>query len=669
MKRKKLYIKGIVLAIILIGASSIPLVGGVVSEKLTFDEPTIELTIEHPIFDFGSIQTEEGDFATIELEDEGFTTTIGEARVPMIRNMVEIPYGANPEIVIESVSWESTSLKELGLSGRILPVQPSVVKMPGDSEDFIINNDYYANNAFTPSDIAKVVEIGEIRGRRFALVEISPILYNPSSGEIKLMTACEVKINLPGSDMIITPDRINRYSSFSFEKLFSTLFDNYEEFIPNPINGAEGYLVIVHDDFYDEILPLTDWKESIGFETTVTKTSEIPGGPTKENIKAYIEEAYNEWTIPPSYVLLVGDVAQIPTFTGFDSYSAADIYYATISPGDLFPDVFIGRFPASQEDHVTAMVDKTLTYEQADFPSYDFINKATFMASTDNYWISEGTHNYVIDNYLEPNGYICDKLYTFTYGATTQQVRDALNDGRSLAIFSGHGYTYGWGDGPPFDQNDVRGLTNEDMYPFVCSHSCLTGEFDVSECFGETWVREADKAGIAFWGSSTYTYWDEDDVLEKEMFSAWWDDEIKFIGGMTDKALYDLYQHYGGGGASQYYFEAYNILGDPSVNIWKPGPDVRIGGITGGLNVNAVIQSVGTEDATDIDWTIHVVGGMLGFIDITVSDTIPYLPVGEEVIVSTGLILGFGRVVVTVTASDEEMNATGFILGILVLGL
>jgi hypothetical protein len=486
------------------------------------------------------------------------------------------------------------------------------------------------------------------------------------------MTACKIRIDLPGSDMNKTYEKINRYSSYSFEKIFSTLFENYqdfEEFI-HPLNAAEeGYLVIVYDDFYDEILPLTNWKESIGYEVTVTKTSEIPGGPTKENIKTYIEDAYNEWTIPPSYILLVGDVAQIPTFTGFDSYSAADIYYVIISPGDYFPDIFIGRFPASQEAHVTAMVDKTLTYEQADFPSYDFIKKATFMASTDNYWISEGTHNYVIDNYLEPNGYVCDKLYTFTYGATTQQVKDALNDGRSLAIFSGHGSTYGWGDGPPFDQNDIRGLTNGDMYPFVCSHSCLTGEFDVSECFGETWLREAEKAGLAFWGSSTYTLWDEDDILEKEMFSAWWDDDIEFIGGMTDKALYDLYQHYGGGGYSRYYFEAYNILGDPSVNIWRGGQQVRIGEITGGLSVNAVIQSVGTEHATDIDWSIQVKGGMLGLINITKSGTIPTLPVGEEETISTGPILGFGRVVVTVKAGEEERNATGYVLVILVLGI
>ena len=218
------------------------------------------------------------------------------------------------------------------------------------------------------------------------------------------------------------------------------------------------------------------------------------------------------------------------------------------------------------------MVEKTIYYEEGNFSDSEWIKKAAFMAGYDNYYISEGTHNFVISNYLEPNGYTCDKLYTVTYGANTQDVIDALNDGRSLAVFSGHGSIYSWSDGPPFEQGDIEGLTNEGMYPFICSHACLTGSFQVSECFGETWLREADKGGIAFWGASEGTLWEEDDILEKGMFQALWDDDLDWIGGMTDMGLYYLYEKYSGGGQTQYYFEAYNILGDPSIRIWKNNP-------------------------------------------------------------------------------------------------
>ncbi len=388
------------------------------------------------------------------------------------------------------------------------------------------------------------------------------------------MTACEILINLPDSDIDITYEKIARFSSSSYEQLFEVLFANYGFYEKN-INTREdeGYLIIIYDDFNDEIKPLADLKETLGFNTTVTKTSDIPGGASKENIKDYIEEAYNEWATPPSYVLLVGDTPQIPTYVGTSGPTAVDLYYVTINPDDYFPDIFIGRFPASTESHVTAMVNKTVYYEEGTFNSTEWIKKAAFMAGNDNYHISEGTHNHVIDTYLDPNNYTCDKLYMVTYGATTQDVTDSINDGRSLAIFSGHGSPSGWGDGPPFYQSDVRALTNQDMYPFVCSHACSTNTFNDPECFGETWLREESKAGLAFWGASASTLWDEDDILERGMFQAWWDDDLEWIGGMTDMGLYYLYENYSGGGYTQYYFEAYNIMGDPSVNLWSADPN------------------------------------------------------------------------------------------------
>ena len=539
------------------------------------DASAIDITVNTPSLEFGSTNLNGKRFATLELPSEGFTIVQGEARLPTLKRMVEIPQGAKADIVIKSISWEATSLKELGLPARIAPVQPPLVKIPGATQKFVINEKYYAKNVFTPTDIAKVVSTGEIRGRCFALIEVSPVQYNPVSGKLKIMTTCELKVNLYGSDMVRTSEKIERYSTPSFEDMFKTTFVNYgfyEKNIANNPKDQEGYLIIVYTDFSDEIQPLADWKESKGFDTTVTTTSEIPGGPTKENIKAYIVDAYNNWPIPPTYVLLVGDVAQIPSWTGSATGTCTDLYYVTIDSGNYFADIIISRFPAALPEHVTAMVDKTIYYEQGSFPSSEWIKKAVFMASEDHYYISEVTHNYVIDTYLNPNGYTCDKLYCHTYDATTQQVTDALNNGRSLAIYSGHGGTDYWADGPYFDQSNVNALTNDGMYPFVCSHACVTGTFSDAECFGETWLRAPHKAGLAFWGASESTFWDEDDILEKSMFKAWWEDNLENIGGMTNMALYYLYQYYSGGGSTQYYFEAYNVLGDSSVKIWRNNP-------------------------------------------------------------------------------------------------
>lgn len=674
------YAKVIVVVLVFLGVNVLSVAAdtiieeylGVESRHQTYCEPSVEIRVENLEFEFGSISTEEGPFATIELHNEGFTNVVGVASLPKIRYMVEMPQGADPSIVIESDNWESTSLQELSLPTRIVPVQPSLVKTTDAKAEFVIDNDYYDTDEFLPQNIVKIIEVGEIRSRRFALIEISPVQYNPSSGCLKILAGCDIEIQLPGSNLKVTSEKIKRYTSPTFDKIWKTLFVNYDDFNigSSPIQGNdESYLIIVHDDFYEDILPLASLKESEGYESFVTRTSEIPGGITKEYIKNYIEDAYYNWEIPPSYVLLVGDTEYIPTFTGIETETASDLYYVTITPEDYFPDILIGRFPASQESHVIAMVNKTVTFDQINISNEDFLTKISFMASDDHYLVTEETHNNVIETYLSSNYYTCDRLYSHTQSATTQQVADAFNDGRFLGVFSGHGGTDCWLDGPYFDQSNINSLMNHGMYPFICSHACVTGQFTENECFGETWLRTSEKGGLAFWGSSANTFWEEDDILEKKMFSAWWDNNIGSIGGMTDLGLYQLYLHYGGEVNSKYYFEAYNLLGDPSVILWRSGPHIHISEIKGGLGVSAVIKSVGTEFVTDIEWSVSIEGGILGLINTKSTGSIPLLPAGEEVKVKSDLIFGLGSGEITVKANEKERKAKCFVIGPFIIGV
>ncbi|MCK4510733.1 hypothetical protein KAW64_03290, partial [bacterium] len=183
---------------------------------------------------------------------------------------------------------------------------------------------------------------------------------------------------------------------------------------------------------------------------------------------------------------------------------------------------------------------------------------------------SEGTHNYVIREYLDPAGYYSERLYCHS-GATTAQVSAAFNNGRSLGIFSGHGDVTYWSDGPYFTASHVNNLTNTDMLPLVHSYSCLTGQFS-SSCFGETWTNASDKGAVVFWGSSVYSYWDQDDVLEKGAFKACFSEGYTWACGISHRALYWLYDHYSGGGSTRRYYEQYNVLGDPSLDIWTGVP-------------------------------------------------------------------------------------------------
>ena len=81
--------------------------------------------------------------------------------------------------------------------------------------------------------------------------------------------------------------------------------------------------------------------------------------------------------------------------------------------------------------------------------------------------------------------------------------------------------------------------------------------------------------------------------------------------------------------------------------------------ITSGLGVKMRITNNGITDATNVDWMITVHGGFLGFINLTVNDTISNIPKGESVSVGTGLFLGLGGIDITAKAKDVEEAAVG----------
>jgi hypothetical protein len=223
-----------------------------VFEIRNVDFSKIELRINPPKIDFATKYENGQKYTVLEMMDEGWTNVEGEACLPVLRRMIEIPQGANLEILIESISWKQISLKDLNLPASIIPVQPSVIKIPGATEPFVINEAYYTNNVFTPSVIVKIVSIDEIRGHRFALIEVSPVQYNPVSGKLNIMTVCNLRINLHDSDIVETEEKINRYSSQSFEKIFETAFINYgfyQDMIGTQSRDQEGYLIIVYDQF------------------------------------------------------------------------------------------------------------------------------------------------------------------------------------------------------------------------------------------------------------------------------------------------------------------------------------------------------------------------------------------------------------------------------------
>jgi hypothetical protein len=561
-----------------------------------FDQVEFEILI--PGIWSEEIATQAGAFSQLTMSHVGASSVIGQPNLPVITRMLQIPFGAEVSVSLVESRFVEKSLQEVGIPNRIAPVQPPIPKLTGawGDAEFVIDDSYYQKDEFLPQERVRLGEIGVIRGHRFVSVIMNPVSYNPRAQKMRIYTSMKIRLTLSGSDMAATKDQLYRYASPPFEELCEELFVNYPRYQIFPKDAPQlpiGYLLITHQNYYSAALALAEWKARKGFHVTIAQVPQI--GSTKEAIKLYIEDAYDNWDIPPTYVLFLGDTYDIPTWTGAYSSSATDIEYVKMDP-DYFADIFRGRLPANDATEAADMVSKLLYYENPTAADLEWMGHGCFIASDDAGLTAEYTHRYVIQNYLLPNAMEVDTIWD-RLGGSTSDIADCVNGGASIVCYSGHGNTGGWGC-VPFYQSDVQALLNQDEYPLVLSHACLTAKFNLYECFGETWVVEANKAGIAFWGASNLSYWDEDDILEKRMFEAAFEETCYSIGSMTDRALYQLYQYYGGGGLSRYYLDLYDLLGDPSVDLWtNPADSLEVDhplSVNAGSNtVNVTVQTTG----------------------------------------------------------------------------
>ena len=173
-----------------------------------------------------------------------------------------------------------------------------------------------------------------------------------------------------------------------------------------------------------------------------------------------------------------------------------------------------------------------------------------------------------------------------------------MNSNKIFAIYSGHGSETGWLDGPPVNQQLVRDLTNT-VYPFVFSFACVTGSYQLSECLGETWLR-SERGASTFYGSSVDSYWEEDDILEQNIFKAMFTEENPRISSMFFQGMMELVNHYGGVNSTMLrYLEMYNLIGDPSIPVLKQSlPDT-----TSPETITNLETNTPTSNSVNLNWT------------------------------------------------------------------
>lgn len=535
------------------------------------------------------------DYLTLTGEGYYQTNQVGSPSLPVLRKMIEVPLEAKVTLELIQVETQTVDMSGLGLNGLIAPVQEGQPKCGGPIPASAPNMQVYGGGLY-PNEQVEIINDFIIRGHRIIVVEVRPVRYDATIGELETASSMSFRLNLEGSDMALTRSEAQRLNSQAFNHSLESEVLNFNQGEPVAIpNTNERILIITADMFQSAMQRFVDLKTGQGFQVNMVNLTTV-GGNTTSAIRAYILAQYNGAN-PPDYVILVGDyisgdpVGSITNwpFRTSGGYRTDLHYYTMDSDSEFTPDVLGARFPVRTLEQLNAMIDKYEAYDDVS-GAEAWVKKAEFLASNDSsfYHVAEGSHNFVIDSFTLPRGYTGifptnpqpggDKIYAITYGGTGAHAVASMNDNRALLLYSGHGAETFW-DAPRVTQSDVRNMTGVAI-PYVASHACITADFNTGEAFSDTWVMEPINGALTFFGASNNSYWPEDDTLERNSMTLLFSDpeglNVPSVGTFTNHGM--LAVAASGSGRTNYYWEEYHVFGDPTLVVVQGPkyPDFRV---------------------------------------------------------------------------------------------
>ncbi len=554
----------------------------------------LRVTYSYPgIYTFG-VKSDQGLFNELSMPNAYWIGELGTPKLPASKDLIEIPFGAEVSVRVLNYSISEYKLSDYGIDHMLMPVQPSVRKDQNvDEIPFEFRREVYQQDTYIGQELASVEVLGVLRGARIARLTVAPVSYNPVKGIIRVYNDIDVEITFANANIELTEyTKAATYSPY-FDVVYKSLLNNTGRDYPAHPDLTKypvKYLIVSHRMFENDLQPFIEWKTKKGFKVIVAYTDVI--GTSYSAIQTYIHGQYNAGTPAdpaPSFVLLVGDTPQIPATSGSSSGKMTDLYYASVD-GDYFPEMYYGRFSATNPAQLIAQVNKTLYYERYEFADPSYLNKATLIAGADGTWnprVAQPTIHYATNNYWN-----AAHGFTNVYAYLTTPYTGCYGPDRiavSLINYTAHCSETSWGD-PSLSQSAVNAFTNNGQYPLAIGNCCLAADFGYAECIGETWQRGTNKGSVAYIGSSPSSYWFEDfywavgafpiqgtnngyvPTYQETTWGAydgpWVSDYVSagaivFVGNLAVTEVH--IQGYPSHSSPTYYWQAYNVLGDPSL--------------------------------------------------------------------------------------------------------
>ena len=519
------------------------------SKILTSNDSETIVRFEIPGFWMENVTEEGMEYQILRFPDYATTQEIGKPELPVINEFIAIP--ARSGVKAHLIDYETTILG--GYS--VYPFQ----KIPGINErqgHFEIDRDFYGRSRLYPETV-RISEPGIWRDLRLVNLRISPIRYNPATGELHVYTSVTVRLEYTGENknnmLPGDPDHISHRQA----EIYGGSVLNFDELdIPEvgvPPDQDYDLLIIAEDRFIDALDEFTDWKGRQGYKVKLVPVSSV--GTTAAAIKTFVTTEYEDYGI--GYLLLVGTEEPAENAIPFYIYNpdtnnqvASDYYYGLLAGNDMYPDIGVGRFSVLTESELETLISKSITYE-SDPPEGEWLEKAilvahkegapgSFQGCMESVRIAENTESGHYYGAMQPQfttAYGATAAYGGDY-ATNQDLINYFNAGARVVGYYGHGTSYSWGGWnylyQSFGFGELDQLTNSDMTPVTVAIACETANPGLSGgCLGERLTRMSGGA-VAYYGAS-YVALGNDDI-NKHLYTALFDYGATAISDATNIA-------------------------------------------------------------------------------------------------------------------------------------
>ena len=528
---------------------------------------SMKIQYEISEFELQQIDQDGKSYVKLNMGNAGSMSDPGEPYLPTVSTYYAVEPGKSFSVVVNVQETETIPNVD------ILPFESWEPNFTGK----LVKGDSYVRNALYPENIATVSDPIVMRGLTMVQVSVTPFQYNPVTEELTVIQSVEIELVEEGVvEMPFIPAKRSR----AFEPLYESLVVNYASLSRDEIEYQQPAILYVlpsnlTTSMMNQVEELMDWKHRVGYEVNYVNSSNVVNN--RNNLKNYIDDAYETWDNPPVHVTIIGDAEgsyDIPTWTdSWSSYNGeGDHPYSTLEGNDQFPDLFLGRLSFDTSSDLQTIIGKTLNYESSPYLGENWFQRACLVGDPSSSGISCIITNEHIHELLDIAGF--EEVNTVYNSPWASQMQAGISEG--VSFFNYRGY---WGVSG-FSSSNVNNTSNGFMLPVATVITCGTGSFGSGEALSESFIRAGTasnpKGSVACIGTATLgTHTMFNNIVDMGFYYGALVEGIESAGAALMYGKMMLYKSYPSNPSNYCHIFSHwnNLMGESSLSMWSAYPE------------------------------------------------------------------------------------------------